>query len=122
MGDFCDVPDAAALLAAGESWGYPIMLKARTLAYDGRGNLPVKAAKDVPAAFAELSRGGAMGLYAERWCSFTVELAVMVARSSDGTTATCARRRAQSPEPRAPSPEPGAPSPERQHPRTRTKC
>jgi len=88
MGDFCDVPDAAALLAAGESWGYPIMLKARTLAYDGRGNLPVKAAKDVPAAFAELSRGGAMGLYAERWCSFTVELAVMVARSSDGTTAT----------------------------------
>jgi len=88
MGDFCDVPDAAALLAAGESWGYPIMLKARTLAYDGRGNLPVKAAKDVPAAFAELSRGGAMKLYAERWCSFTVELAVMVARSSDGTTAT----------------------------------
>jgi len=88
MGDFCDVPDAAALLAAGESWGYPIMLKARTLAYDGRGNLPVKAAKDVPAAFSELSRGGAMALYAERWCSFTVELAVMVARSSDGTTAT----------------------------------
>ena len=104
MGDFCDVPDAAALLAAGESWGYPIMLKARTLAYDGRGNLPVKAAKDVPAAFAELSRGGAMALYAERWCSFTVELAVMVARSSDGTTATCARPRAPSPKPRAPTP------------------
>ena len=88
LGDFCDVPDAAALLAIGESWGYPIMLKARTLAYDGRGNLPVKAAADVPAAFAELSRGGAMALYAERWCTFTVELAVMVARSSDGTTAT----------------------------------
>mmetsp|Transcript_4348 Transcript_4348/g.8408 ORF Transcript_4348/g.8408 Transcript_4348/m.8408 type:complete len:379 (+) Transcript_4348:3-1139(+) len=29
-----------------------------------------------------------MALYAERWCNFTVELAVMVARSVDGTTAT----------------------------------
>lgn len=89
LGEFCDVPDAAALLAAGEAWGYPIMLKARTLAYDGRGNLPVRDAKAAAAAFDELSRGGAVALYAEKWCEFTCELAVMVARSSvDGTTAT----------------------------------
>ena len=36
----------------------------------------------------DLLRGGAMALYAERWCTFTVELAVMVAHSPDGTTAT----------------------------------
>jgi phosphoribosylaminoimidazole carboxylase len=102
LGEFCDVPDAAALLAAGEAWGYPIMLKARTLAYDGRGNLPVRRrpdaqritwhaapaaaepasshllgreqvrdAKAAAAAFDELSRGGAVALYAEKWCGLS---------------------------------------------------
>jgi len=88
LGEFCDVPDEAALLAAGEAWGYPLMLKTRTGAYDGRGNAPVKSAAGAAAAFAELSRGGEVKLYAERWCEFTAELAVMVARSADGTTAT----------------------------------
>ena len=40
LGEYCDIPDTAALLAAGERWGYPIMLKTRKNAYDGRGNLP----------------------------------------------------------------------------------
>jgi phosphoribosylaminoimidazole carboxylase len=88
VGDFCDIPDTAALLDAGRRWGYPLMLKAKRFAYDGRGNLPVSAADEAEGAFASLSRGGEVGLYAEKWCPFTKELAVMVARSKSGETAS----------------------------------
>jgi phosphoribosylaminoimidazole carboxylase PurK protein len=86
LGDFCEIPDVAALLSAGERWGYPIMLKAKKNAYDGRGNLPVGSAVEAASAFATLSNNGKEELYAERWCLFTKELAVMVARSASGVT------------------------------------
>jgi len=86
LGDFCEIPDSAAILAAGDHWGYPLMLKARKLAYDGRGNAVVSSAADAAAAFAELSRDGALQLYAERWCAFEKELAVMVVRDAKGGT------------------------------------
>jgi phosphoribosylaminoimidazole carboxylase len=64
------------------------MLKARRFAYDGRGNLPVESAAEAASAFDSLSNGGKAGLYAEKWCPFTKELAVMVARSAGGATAS----------------------------------
>jgi len=84
LGDFCDTPNAAAVHAAGERWGFPLMLKARTMAYDGRGNLVVQSDAEVDAAFDSLSQQGVVGLYAERWCPFQKELAVMVVRSPGG--------------------------------------
>ncbi len=84
LGEFVDVPDVAALLAAGKAWGYPLMLKARREAYDGRGNAVVSCADEAADAFASLSQGGKVPLYAERWCKFEKELAVMVARSAAG--------------------------------------
>jgi phosphoribosylaminoimidazole carboxylase len=35
-------------------FGYPLMLKSRKLAYDGRGNAVAKSKSDVPEAFAKL--------------------------------------------------------------------
>ena len=64
--------------------GYPLMLKSRTEAYDGRGNYPIRSAKDIPHALAVL---GDRPLYAEQWADFTVELAVMVVKVQDGSTA-----------------------------------
>ncbi|KAF8476016.1 AIR carboxylase-domain-containing protein [Kalaharituber pfeilii] len=58
-------------------FGYPYMLKARTLAYDGRGNYAVKSEEDIPAALKTLE---GKPLYAERWAHFKMELAVMVVR------------------------------------------
>lgn len=51
----------------------------RSLAYDGRGNAVVKSAEDIDAAVASLG-GFEQGLYAEKWCPFVKELAVMVVR------------------------------------------
>ena len=64
-----------------ETVGYPLMIKSRTLAYDGRGNFVVKSPKDIEQALTTL---GGKPLYIECWASFTKELAVMVVRSSKG--------------------------------------
>jgi phosphoribosylaminoimidazole carboxylase len=71
------------LESVGEAFGYPFMLKARKDAYDGRGNFPVKSAADIPKAIEALK---GRGLYAEKWASFKMELAVMVVRTSDEST------------------------------------
>ena len=62
----------------GRNFGYPYMLKSRTLAYDGRGNYVVSDPESIPPALEVLKDGL---LYAEKWASFSKELAVMVVRS-----------------------------------------
>lgn len=70
-----------ALEAVGAEYGYPFMLKSRTLAYDGRGNFVVSSAAKIPEALQFLAD---RPLYAERWCPFSKELAVMVVRTLEG--------------------------------------
>ncbi|KAG5179448.1 AIR carboxylase-domain-containing protein [Tribonema minus] len=84
VGDFMDTPTEQDVAKAGERWGYPLMLKAKKLAYDGRGNAVVKDAAGVSEAFAKL---GGKDLYAEKWVPFTKEVAIMVVRSDGGETA-----------------------------------
>lgn len=62
---------------AGKRLGYPFMLKARTDAYDGRGNCAVHTPGDIGAALHSL---GQRPLYAEEWANFKCELAVMVVK------------------------------------------
>ncbi|ODV95121.1 hypothetical protein PACTADRAFT_42709 [Pachysolen tannophilus NRRL Y-2460] len=69
------------LLTIGKSFGYPFMLKSRTLAYDGRGNYVVKSEAGIDDALKTLSN---RPLYVEKWAPFVKELAVMVVRSVDG--------------------------------------
>ena len=63
--------------------GVPVMLKARTLAYDGRGNSPLKSgsSEDIEASLNFL---GDRPLYAEGWAPFVKEVAVMVVRNKEG--------------------------------------
>ncbi|EST06394.1 Phosphoribosylaminoimidazole carboxylase PurE domain protein [Kalmanozyma brasiliensis GHG001] len=67
----------------GEKFGFPLMLKSRTQAYDGKGNYVVKSADQASAAVAALG-DGKRGLYAEKWAPFEREVAVMVVRSATG--------------------------------------
>ncbi|BFZ65107.1 phosphoribosylaminoimidazole carboxylase ade2 [Saitoella coloradoensis] len=80
-----DTPTTEALEKTGVELGYPYMLKSRTMAYDGRGNYAVKTSADIAAALEAL---GDKPLYAEKWCEFTRELAVMVVRGKDGQVAS----------------------------------
>jgi phosphoribosylaminoimidazole carboxylase len=83
---FADVPDEATLSAAAERFGFPLLLKSRLLAYDGRGNALVQSHDMLPGAIAALG-GLARGLYVEQAVPFERELAVMVARGLDGALA-----------------------------------
>ena len=83
IGPFMDVPDEAQLQNAVNAFGFPLMLKSKRLAYDGRGNAVAKTASDLEEAVKSLG-GFDTGLYAEKWVPFERELAVMVARSKSG--------------------------------------
>jgi len=67
--------------------GLPLVLKARRNAYDGKGNASIKSQDEAASAWEKL--GGHLGnpLYAEAFCDFTTELAVIVTRSRNGETA-----------------------------------
>ncbi|KAH9065144.1 Phosphoribosylaminoimidazole carboxylase [Lactarius deliciosus] len=63
--------------------GLPLMLKSRTLAYDGRGNYVLRELSQIQDALNAL---GGRPLYAEKWVSFVKEIAVMVVRTATGDT------------------------------------
>lgn len=68
------------LKEAGNTFGFPFMVKSRMDSYDGRGNFLVEDA----GAFGNVTESlGREGLYAEKMVPFTKELAVMVIRAED---------------------------------------
>jgi 5-(carboxyamino)imidazole ribonucleotide synthase len=85
VSDFQEVSNRADILRAGVEYGYPIMLKARFDAYDGRGNAAIKSAEEIDAAMEKLA---GRQLYIEKWVPYVMELSVVAARSLDGEVAT----------------------------------
>jgi 5-(carboxyamino)imidazole ribonucleotide synthase len=73
------------IISAAKKFGYPILLKARFDAYDGRGNALIESEKDIEVGVKKLS--GRL-LYVEKFVPFTKELAIMVARNIKGEIAT----------------------------------
>lgn len=82
VSDFVPVEsNVGAITAAAEQLGLPLMLKSRTLAYDGRGNFVIR---DLAQAQDAIDALGNRPLYAEKWVPFAKEIAVMVVRSRSG--------------------------------------
>ncbi|KAK1583862.1 hypothetical protein Q3G72_027704 [Acer saccharum] len=69
---------------AGDLFGYPLMIKSKRLAYDGRGNAVAKSEEELSSAVTALG-GFGRGLYVEKWAPFVKELAVIVARGRDNS-------------------------------------
>jgi phosphoribosylaminoimidazole carboxylase len=63
---------------------FPIMLKNRRMAYDGKGNFLVRRREQLETAIAELGKSSKGGIYAEQFIEFAKEVAVMVYRSKSG--------------------------------------
>ena len=84
VGDFykldldADIAVAIPDLIAEDGAQFPLMLKARRSAYDGRGNYVLKSPADIEPAKQALGTH----LYVEKWAPFTKELAVMVVKTS----------------------------------------
>jgi 5-(carboxyamino)imidazole ribonucleotide synthase len=77
-----NISEAKAIL---KKFGGKMLLKTRHGAYDGRGNMVVSDTASITEAF---KRFAGKALYAEQFVPFTKELAVMVARATDGKVAT----------------------------------
>ncbi len=83
--EFIEVKDREEILNAAKELRYPLVLKARTGAYDGRGNALIKNENEVEIALDKLPR---RKLYVEKFVPFTKELAVIVARNTEGEIVT----------------------------------
>ncbi|KAL9302004.1 putative phosphoribosylaminoimidazole carboxylase [Arabidopsis thaliana] len=82
--EFMEISDIEGARKAGELFGYPLMIKSKRLAYDGRGNAVANNQDELSSAVTALG-GFSRGLYIEKWAPFVKELAVIVARGRDGS-------------------------------------
>ncbi len=86
------VPAFAAITTAEEvekfaaEYGWPLILKARRNGYDGRGNFRLDSAADIEKGFQQLG-APTRELMVEQFIPFVKELALMVTRGRDGSTA-----------------------------------
>ncbi|GCE26590.1 N5-carboxyaminoimidazole ribonucleotide synthase [Dictyobacter alpinus] len=70
---------------AAQEWGYPLVLKAKKDAYDGRGNARIKGPEDIEGARAKL---GDRELYVEKYIDLDKELGIMIARNERGESSS----------------------------------
>jgi len=82
---FQEANDSEALRDAIANLGTPAVLKTARLGYDGKGQVLISADSDIEEAYR--SMGARRGVL-EKWIDFTMEISVIIARRSDGTTAT----------------------------------
>jgi len=85
VAEFDEVETEDDIAHAGKKFGYPMLLKARLDAYDGRGNAVVSSEDTIAEALEKLH--GKL-LYVEKFVQFEKELSVMVARSTTGEITT----------------------------------
>jgi 5-(carboxyamino)imidazole ribonucleotide synthase len=71
--------------AVGRDLGWPLVLKARKLGYDGYGNATCRTPDEAAEAFGRLDAGA--GVLVEAFVPFVMELAAIVARSTRGEEA-----------------------------------
>ncbi len=82
---FREIATARDIEQAAQMWGYPLVLKAKKDAYDGRGNARINQSQDIEQAIARL---GKRELYVEQCLDIDKEIGLMIARNQRGEIAT----------------------------------
>lgn len=85
VADFIEVASNDDIKEAAKKFRYPLLLKARFDAYDGRGNALIKRKSDIEKGMEKLK--GRL-LYVEKFVPFVKELAIMVVRNTKGEIKT----------------------------------
>ncbi|XP_027164077.1 phosphoribosylaminoimidazole carboxylase, chloroplastic-like isoform X2 [Coffea eugenioides] len=81
---FMQIDDLNSAKQAGVLFNYPLMIKSKRLAYDGRGNAVANSEEELSSAVDALG-GYDRGLYVEKWAPFVKELSVIVVRGRDNS-------------------------------------
>lgn len=82
---FRAVASPADIEQAAHEWGYPLVLKAKKDAYDGRGNARINQPQEIEQATTRL---GDRELYVEKCLDIDREIGLMIARNQRGEIAT----------------------------------
>jgi 5-(carboxyamino)imidazole ribonucleotide synthase len=82
---FMSIDAPADIERAAQLWGYPLVLKAKKDAYDGRGNARINEPQDVAPALTKL---GDRELYVEKGLDLAKEIGLMIARNERGDVVT----------------------------------
>jgi len=82
VADFCEANNAEDIKTFAEKFGYPVILKSRTMGYDGKGNYKIDSAEDIDDAVKVLGTRGK--LMCERFIPFEKEIAVQAVRNELG--------------------------------------
>ncbi len=85
VADFVDINSLSDLKEKIKKFGYPVLLKTRRDAYDGRGNFKINSENEVESAYKKF-KGRPMML--EKFIDFKMEVSVMAARNTEGEIAT----------------------------------
>jgi 5-(carboxyamino)imidazole ribonucleotide synthase len=85
---FAAVASVADAVATAETFGWPVVLKARRDGYDGKGNVTVRSADQMAGGWMTLGGDRGRQLMVEAFCPFVAELAVIVTRGRSGETVT----------------------------------
>ena len=80
---FLEVKSVEDIAEAAKEFGYPMMLKARTGGYDGKGNAKIDSEANISEAYKELG-SGEIKLMVEEFVPFTKEISVIACRGIDG--------------------------------------
>ncbi|HXG73559.1 MAG TPA: 5-(carboxyamino)imidazole ribonucleotide synthase [Candidatus Nitrosotenuis sp.] len=83
--DFVEVKSLDDLFQKSKEFGFPVLLKARRDAYDGRGNYVIKSSDEVKDAYNYFA---GRTLMLEKFVDFKMEVSVIAARSTKGQIAT----------------------------------
>ncbi len=78
---FIEIKNKEDIEKSSKKFGYPLLLKARFDAYDGKGNFLIKNTKQIDEGLRKLD---GRELYVEKFVPFVKELAVMVAKNLKG--------------------------------------
>ena len=84
---FTEIQSRVEITHHAKKLGWPIILKARRNAYDGKGNSTLQCENDIASAWNKLN-GENRKLYIEGFCNFKSELAVMITRDINGKIIT----------------------------------
>lgn len=83
--EFLSIESLADLKRKIPSFGYPVLLKARRDAYDGRGNFKIENEVQIESAY-KFFEGRQMMI--EKWVEFKMEVSVIAARNTNGEITT----------------------------------
>ena len=82
--EFSAVDDLPQLRAAAARIGYPVVLKTRRMGYDGKGQVVIRSASELDAAWTSI---GGPSLILEKFVAFDHEVSIIGARDSAGADA-----------------------------------